>query len=114
MANPFEEINVRLDNIESLLSDLRGKPGELKSHQDNDEFLTVVEAATFLKLSVSRVYTLISKKKRELPVIKRTKRCYFLRSDLINYLKEGRESSSAEILAEAEKYHAITQKKHKN
>ncbi len=49
--------------------------------------LTVREAAKYLTLSVPTVYSLISK--GELPVKKRSKRCYFFASDLNNYLKAG-------------------------
>lgn len=54
-----------------------------------EELLTVQDAANFLSLSVPTIYTLISK--GEIPVMKRSKRCYFSRAELINYLKAGRE-----------------------
>ena len=102
MSNPFEEINTRLSNIEALLLDLKHGPLEAKPLPDPNEFLTVKEAALFLKLAVPTVYTLISK--GELPVMKRSQRCYFLKTDLVNYLKQGRKKSSREISAEADEY----------
>ncbi|MBK7037585.1 MAG: helix-turn-helix domain-containing protein [Chitinophagales bacterium] len=59
-----------------------------KEKGENDELLTVQSAAKFLSLSVPTIYTKISK--GELPVIKRDKRCYFTKADLMSYLKEGR------------------------
>lgn len=72
---------------------------------------TVEEAAKFLHLSVPTIYTKISK--RELPVIKNkgSKRCYFSKSDLIDYLKQGRQKTGTEIEKEAEKYLSKTGKK---
>lgn len=102
MSNPFEEIEARLTNIENLLIDLKHNPGGAPPLPDPDEFLTVSEAATFLKLSVPTVYTLISK--GQLPVMKRSQRCYFLKLDLVNYLKSGRKKSTAEISAAADDY----------
>ena len=66
------------------------------------ELLTVQDTAKFLSLSVPTVYTLISK--GELPVMKRSKRCYFSRVELINYLKQGRKKTLAETASEADTY----------
>ena len=102
MNNPFEEINIKLSNIESLLLDLKHGPLEARTTPNPDEFLTVKETALFLKLSVPTIYTLISK--GVLPVLKRSQRCYFLKIDLVNYLKEGRKKTTREISLEAEAY----------
>lgn len=67
-----------------------------------DELLTVEETANFLRLSVPTVYGLISK--GVIPVMKRSKRCYFLKVELINYLKQGRKKTSEEIAAERDNY----------
>lgn len=102
MNNPFEVIEARLNNIETLLLDLKHPPKEHGEVPDTDEFLTVIGAANFLSLSVPTIYGLISK--GELPVMKRSKRCYFSKVELINYLKEGRKKTLAETAAEAEQY----------
>jgi hypothetical protein len=36
--------------------------------------------------------------------MKRSKRCYFLKDDLIKYLKDGRKKTSSELSEEAERY----------
>jgi excisionase family DNA binding protein len=74
---------------------------------ETDELLTVQGAAKFLSLSVTTVYTLISK--GELPVMKRSKRCYFSKVELINYLKQGRKKTLAETATEVDNY--LTTKK---
>jgi len=67
-----------------------------------ERLLTVQEAANFLNLAVPTIYTKVSK--GELPVMKRGKRLYFSRTELIDYLKGGRKKSTTEIEQEAEAY----------
>ena len=67
-----------------------------------DELLTVQDAANLLSLSVPTIYGLIHK--GELPVMKRSKRCYFSKVELINYLKDGRKKTLAETAKEADNY----------
>jgi excisionase family DNA binding protein len=102
MNNPFDQIEARLCNIETLLLDLKHTPNEQGEQPQRDELLTVQDTAKFLSLSVPTIYTLISR--GELPVMKRSKRCYFSRVELINYLKQGKKKTLAEIASEAEQY----------
>lgn len=102
MNNPFEVIEARLNNIETLLLDLKRIPKEPGEQTEADELLTVQDAAKFLTLSVPTIYGLISK--GELPVMKRSKRCYFSKVDLLNYVKQGKRKTIAETAAEAEQY----------
>jgi excisionase family DNA binding protein len=91
-----------LERLERLLAEK-----EKSSIPPTDEPLTVEEAAKFLRLKKPTVYTLVSK--GELPVLKRSKRNYFLKEDLINYLKAGRKKTLDEIANEADTY--LTRKK---
>ena len=101
MNNPFETIDARLSNIENLLLEIKHTPKD-STQPETDELLTVQDTAKFLSLSVPTVYGLISK--GELPVMKRSKRCYFSKVELINYLKQGRKKTLSETAAEAEQY----------
>ncbi len=87
----------KLTNIESLLLQ-KGK----ESPDEVDGLLTVQDAAAFLSLSVPTIYGLISKK--QIPVMKRSKRCYFSKVELMNYLKDGRRKTTSEIGKEADTY----------
>ena len=104
MNNPFESIEARLANIETLLLDIKHKPINGPPRSDPEEFLTVQEAAIFLKLSVPTVYAMIHQKR--IPFMRSLRRCYFLKADLISYLKQGREKSNAELSEEVNKYEA--------
>jgi excisionase family DNA binding protein len=110
MNNPFEVIDARLSNIESLLLDLKHTP-PTNEQKENDELLTVEQTAKFLSLSVPTIYGLISKK--ELPVMKRGKRCYFDKAELLAYVKAGRKRTNNEIKENAENHFAIKSKKTK-
>lgn len=107
MSNPFETIDARLSNIETLLLDLKHNPKEQGDQPPADELLTVQDTAKFLTLSVPTIYGLIAK--GELPVMKRSKRCYFSKIELINYLKQGKRKTFAETASEADQY--LTKKK---
>jgi excisionase family DNA binding protein len=67
-----------------------------------EQLLTIKQAAEFLSLTVPTMYSKVSK--GEVPVMKRSKRLYFSRTELLDYLKEGRKKSNAEIEQEAKAY----------
>jgi len=96
---------------ETLISSIseRVTANILKAVQNNnpttdqpEQLLTIQEAAEFLRLTVPTMYSKVSK--GELPVMKRGKRLYFSRTELLEYLKGGRKKSNAEIEAEAKAY----------
>ncbi len=64
--------------------------------------LSIDEAAKFLNLKVPTIYSKVSR--GELPVMKRSKRLYFSRNELMDYLKEGSRKSYSDIEKEAENY----------
>ena len=70
--------------------------------EQTEQLLTIQEAAQFLNLTVPTMYSKVSK--GELPVMKRGKRLYFSNIELLEYLKEGRRKSNAEIEQEAMNY----------
>ena len=67
-----------------------------------DELLTVQDTAKFLTLSVPTVYGLISK--GAIPCMKRSKRVYFSKVELINYLQQGKKKTASDIEAETDTF----------
>ena len=102
MNNPFEVIEARLSSIENLILDLKHQPTKVEPTDQPEQLLTIQEAAEFLSLTVPTMYSKVSK--GELPVMKRSKRLYFSRIELLEYLKDGRKKSNAEIEQEAKAY----------
>jgi len=68
-----------------------------------EQLLTIDEVATLLHLTKPTVYSKVSK--NELPgVCKQGKRLYFDRQTIIDWIKQGRKKSNAEIEQEAKAY----------
>jgi len=93
---------------ETLISSIseRVTANILKAVQNNnpttdqpEQLLTVQGAAEFLGLTVPTIYSKCSR--NEIPFMKRSKRLYFSSTELMEYLKDGRKKSNAEIEAEA-------------
>ena len=98
---PIEDLQTVI--IDCVNSCLRNNKQESKAPTNQTEqLLTIQEAAKFLSLTVPTMYSKVSK--CELPVMKRSKRLYFSRTELLEYLKDGRKKSNAEIEAEAKAY----------
>jgi excisionase family DNA binding protein len=77
-------------------------PQTVEPTEQPEQLLTIQQAAEFLSLTVPTMYSKVSK--REIPCMKRSKRLYFSRTELLEYLKQGRKKSNAEIEQEAEAY----------
>jgi len=81
-TNPFDAIDLRLSNIESLLQDIKQKSIEEKK----EENLTIVDVAKILLVSKQSVYSYI--RRGEIKA-KRVGRTYIInRADLDNAIKE--------------------------
>ena len=86
--NPYEFLYRRIDHLENLIIQLIqaqscvGKEDKLES-----ELLTVREAADFLHISSSTIYSLSSK--RKIPFMKKGRRLYFTKENLREWLEEG-------------------------
>src|SRR5688572_5903259 len=102
MSNPFDTIDARLSNIENILLDLKRESLTSVLIPQNEQPLTLPEAATFLSISKQTLYRRTMLK--EIPCLKRPgeKRIYFLKEDLLEYLKAGRMKTKSEI--EADRY----------
>lgn len=108
MDNPFEIIDTRLSRIENLLIELNALAG---AHESNPEIiLSVQQTADLIRLSVQTVYGYVSR--NEIPYSKKGGRLYFLKSEIIEWIKEGRRMTHTEIKAQAHTY--LKQRKRKN
>lgn len=99
---------LRLNELETLIQHSVERaikviyPSKSQADIQNDKFLTVEEAAKFLNLTVQTIYGLVSK--NEISHMKRNRRLYFSRKDLVSYVETGRKKSNAEIEADADAY----------
>lgn len=86
------------DKVITAVAEQRNQSTQTKQ----DQLLTVQQAAEFLTLSVPTVYGLISK--GAIPCMKRSKRVYFSKDELLNYLKQGKKKTVSELAAETDQY----------
>jgi excisionase family DNA binding protein len=78
-------------------------------NDDPHEWLTVEEAAKFLKVTVGALYTKVSRK--EIPVSKPGKKLYFNKTELKEWISSGRQKSATEIRKTAEEFAYSMRKK---
>jgi len=100
------ELFGKLENIEQLL--LAGKNNAV---QETSDLLTIQEAGAYLHLSVPTLYGYVSK--NTIPFCKRpgSKRLWFSKQELTEWIKTGRKQTIAEIKAEVEQ--TLTNKNNK-
>lgn len=88
--------------IENSINKVLSFQKKSQAIEQPDQLFSIQEASDFLSLSVPTIYSKVSK--GELPVMKRSKRLYFSRLELIDYLKKGKRKSNLEIQEEANQY----------
>ena len=83
----------------SIRSALAEQTSSTNKNSNANEFLSIDEAAKFLKIPKASLYQLTSK--REIPFVKRSRRNFFKISDLEAWQEEGRKKTRSEIEQEA-------------
>ncbi|NJN27628.1 MAG: helix-turn-helix domain-containing protein [Cyclobacteriaceae bacterium] len=98
MENPFIDLKDQLNRIEELLIKTLEKP--IPNQEDNNAWMNIEEAAEYLQIAKPTLYALTSR--REIPIYKKTKRIYFKKSELKEWLEKGKKKikghSSNEIV----------------
>ncbi|WP_159019839.1 helix-turn-helix domain-containing protein [Algibacter sp. L3A6] len=93
------------DEIENLVERISSK---MRKHYDSqnsiqeDELLSIDEAAKFVKLSKATLYGLVHKK--EIPYSKKGKRLYFQKSELFDWVKSGRKETKQSMNYKVDEY----------
>lgn len=102
MSNPFEVIDTRLSNIESLLLDI--KHNSKSESKRLNQYFDINELCNYLpdKPVKATVYGWVHA--GIIPHSKGTKKLQFLKSDIDEWLKAGRKKTVSEINAEAHTY----------
>jgi excisionase family DNA binding protein len=95
LPNAVFQLNEKLDRIEKMLLHTKSNT----SNGETDDLLTIDEASKFLHLSKATLYSKVSK--GELPYMKRSKRLYFSKAELTEYLKKGRIKTNDEVIDDA-------------
>ncbi|MBP7679068.1 MAG: helix-turn-helix domain-containing protein [Bacteroidales bacterium] len=98
---------LRLNELEALIQNsvekaFKNHSPSSKDQYETDQLLTIQQAAELLNLSVPTLYGYVQR--AEIPVYKRSKRLYFLKQVLIDWVKDGRKKTTAEIKQAADDY----------
>jgi excisionase family DNA binding protein len=98
----FDQIPIMMNKIHDKLEHLEKLIARISNVEENkEEVLNIQEASKLLDLSVSTIYSKVSK--REIPVNKQGKRIYFYRHELMKWIKSGRVKTYLEIQNDIEK-----------
>ncbi len=110
MQNPFQIIDARLSNIESLLLDIKHKPQAPATAGSNSKaVLDIDEFCDYTGLAKQTVYKMTGK--GLIPHSKRGKRLYFDQEQVNAWLLENSVRPLSAITAEADRY--LSSKKRK-
>lgn len=82
--------------VEIIQETLRSAKQVEKIPEQQNEFLNISEASDFLKMAKQTLYGLTSN--RQIPFIKKGKKVYFNKSEVIAWLNEGKMKTEGEIL----------------
>ncbi len=104
MNNPFELIEVRLNNIETLLLDIKHQPKNQNEPTDPDRWFDLTELCNYHpdKPTKATVYGWVNV--RSIPVHKGGKKLRFLKSEIDSWLMQGKKKTYAETSHEAAQY----------
>jgi excisionase family DNA binding protein len=100
MENPFEIILQKLEKIEKSIEELKDKKIETSSNKL--EMFNTTEVAAYIKLAVPSVYGLVHRNK--IPVCKKGKKLYFIKSDIDKWILEGHIKTTSELNRIADEY----------
>jgi excisionase family DNA binding protein len=89
LPQAISQLLEKVSHLETLVSEIGIHPS------DKDELFNITQAAKFLNLAVPTLYSKVSRK--EIPVNKQGKRLYFYKSELEEWIKQGRKKTFIEL-----------------
>jgi excisionase family DNA binding protein len=92
--NDIPQVLAELQASNRTILDLLQR-ANLRPNSDDDGLITIDQAASHLNLSKATLYGYVSRS--EIPHMKRSKRLYFTKSDLNNWIKASRKRTLTEI-----------------
>lgn len=95
LPNMLGTIMMRVESIERMVKEIR----DSKIPADFDRgLLTFLEASKLVNLSVATIYSKVCR--NEIPVNKQSKKLYFIKSELLEWIKSGRIKTISELQSE--------------
>jgi len=91
MENLFHLLMDKLNNIEQQLEELR----ELHKQEFKDELMDIIELGKYINYQKTSIYGLVQD--RKIPFIKASGKLHFRKSDIDQWLNEGKRKTGIEI-----------------
>ncbi|WP_420401356.1 helix-turn-helix domain-containing protein [Flagellimonas sp.] len=98
MENPFKSIEEKLDKLQYTVDELQ--TNNTTNHQPESDLLDVKQASKMLKLAEGTIYNMAIK--ATIPSYKKFGKRYFLKSELLNSIKEGKLKTKTVISQEVD------------
>jgi excisionase family DNA binding protein len=83
LPEAVELLLLQVRNLQNLITN--------KPHEPSEKLLSIEEAAAFLNLSKPTLYGYVHRK--QIPFLKKSKRLYFVESELLEWIKSSREET---------------------
>jgi excisionase family DNA binding protein len=97
--NPFEALELRLSNIETILEDIKKNTNDNSNLPDNSEDIGAITLAEKITgLAKPTLYALVSQGK--IPFMKKGKKLYFSRGELLTWIRSGKNKTSIDSSSE--------------
>ena len=101
MKNPFEILDLRLNNIESILLDIKHKPKK-ENESNDDNPLGIKDVAKLTGYTLPTLYGYCQR--NEIPYHKKHNRLFFFKPEIIDWIKTGKQKTLKEIQEDTEAY----------
>lgn len=98
LPKAFTKFANEVSEIKRMLLEMSNE----KPTQQSEKLYSIKEASEFLNLSVPTIYSKVSR--NELPFMKQGGKLYFSSFELMQFIKDGKRKTNAEIEAEAVDY----------
>lgn len=101
---------ITFENLPAVVGEIRDRLAQIEKHLEGlgpsessaKHLMTISEAASFLSLSTSTIYSKVCR--MEIPVHKKGKRLYFEKDELYAWIKNGRRKTAEELHQAANEY----------
>lgn len=102
LTNPFEEIHLRFNKLESLLLTLHSMVVEKSDlHEQEERLINIEEAAKLINRTVGTIHVLTSK--NLLPHTKKGRKLMFSKAELNAWLMDGKNVTLSQIQKNSER-----------
>lgn len=97
IENPFQTLLTRIDKLEFLLTRISNKLESVNANENSleDDLGDIELASKITGLAIPTIYSKVSRS--EIPHMKRGKKLYFSRQELIHWIKGGKKKTLSDL-----------------